>query len=294
MKTVLVVNPHAGRQNILREIQKVRKILAESGREVTVVRTETAEQAAEVIRSSIQEPPDTLICCGGDGTLSSTVSEMLKAGKTLPLGYIPSGSTNDFASSLGLSKVPARAARQIAEGIPRTLDAGRMGRRHFVYVASFGAFTQTSYTTAQRLKNSLGHLAYVLEGIKELPHLKSYPVRVETAEGEVYEGNYIFGALSNSTSVGGIVKLDPGRVDLSDGKLELMLVKTPRNLPECGRVIRSILGGKFDGELITFVHTAKAKFTCQEPMPWSLDGEYAPGGGSVEVEALPQAIRLYY
>ena len=294
MKTVLVVNPHAGRQNILREIRKVQEILAENGREVTVIRTETAEQAAEVIRSSFTEQPEILICCGGDGTLSMTVSEMLKSGKTLTLGYIPSGSTNDFASSLGLSKVPVKAARQIAEGSPKLLDAGRIGRRHFIYVASFGAFTRTSYSTAQKRKNSLGHFAYVLEGIKELPSIRSYSVRVETAEGEIYEGNYIFGSLSNSTSFGGIVKLDPGRVDLSDGKLELMLVKTPRNLPEWGRVIFSLLRGKYDRELITFVHTAKVKFICQEPMPWSLDGEYAPGGGLIEAEALPRAVKLYY
>ena len=294
MKTVLVVNPHAGRRNILREIKRVQQVLTESGREVTVVRTETVEQAAEVIRSSFAEPPETLICCGGDGTLNRTVSEVLKAGKVLPLGYIPAGSTNDFASSLGLSKVPVKAARQIAEGVPRMLDAGRFGKRHFIYVASFGAFTRTSYCTAQRRKNVLGHLAYVLEGIKELPAIRPYSVRVETAEGDVYEGKYIFGSLSNSTSFGGIVRLDPHKVNLSDGKLELMLVKAPRNLREWGSVLFSLLGGNFDRELITFVHTTKAKFFCQEPMPWSLDGEFAPGGGRIEVEALPRAVQLYY
>ena len=293
MKTMVVVNPHAGRQNILREIRKVRQILAESGKEVTVVRTETAEQAARVIRRSFTERPEILICCGGDGTLSRTVSEVLRAGKTLPLGYIPAGSTNDFASSLGLSKVPAKAAKQIAEGAPRLLDAGRIGRRHFVYAATFGAFTRTSYCTDQKRKNALGHLAYVLEGMKELPEIRAWPVRAETAEGEIYEGDYIFGALSNSTSFGGIVRLNPGEVDLSDGKFELMLVKAPRNPGEWGRILFSLLNGKYDRELISFAHTSKVRFFCQKPMPWSLDGEFAPGGGLLEAEALPRAIQLY-
>lgn len=294
MKTVILVNPHAGRQNILKEIDGVKAVLEESGREVAVVQTESAEQAAEAIASFLKEPLETLICCGGDGTLSQTVSEVLKHGGTVPLGYIPAGSTNDFASSLGIAKEPVKAARQIAEGSPKALDVGSFGERNFIYVASFGAFTQTSYTTTQSLKNSLGHLAYVLEGIKELPAIKSYPVRAETAEGGVYEGSYIFGSLSNSTSFGGIVKLDPGKVDLSDGKFELTLVKTPRNLLELNRIIFSLLGGKYDEELITFVHTAGAKFTCAEPMPWSLDGEYASGGFEVETAVLPQAVRLYY
>lgn len=293
VKTMLVVNPHAGRQNILRELRKVQRVLAESGREVTVVRTETAEQAARVIRRSFAEQPETLICCGGDGTLSRTVSEVLKAGETLPLGYIPAGSTNDFASSLGLSRVPEKAAKQIVEGAPRLLDAGRIGRRHFVYVASFGAFTRTSYCTDQKRKNTLGHWAYVLEGMKELPEIKSYPVRAETAEGDIYEGNYIFGSLSNSTSFGGLVRLNPEEVDLSDGKLELMLVKAPRNPGEWGRILFSLLNRNFDRELITFVHTSGVKFYCQRPMPWSLDGEFAPGSGLMEAEALPRAIQLY-
>lgn len=294
MKTVVVVNPHAGRQNILREIEEVRKILKESGREVFTVKTESARQAEAVIRSSLEEKPETLICCGGDGTLSEMVAEVLKAGASVPVGYIPAGSTNDFASSLGLSKEPGKAARQIVEGCPKPLDAGRFGERYFIYVASFGAFTQSSYSTTQSLKNSLGHLAYILEGIKELPTLKSYQVKVETAEGEVYEGDYVFGALSNSTSFGGIVKLDSGKVDLSDGKLELTLVKMPRNLLELNRVIFSLMSGKYDEEMITFVHTAGAKFTCAEPMPWSLDGEYAFGGEQVEAAVLPQALQMYY
>ncbi len=294
MRIVVVVNPHAGRQNILKEIDGVRKVFEETGAAVETVRTESAEEAAEIIRAAAASQPDALVCCGGDGTLSETVGHLLKAGAQVPLGYIPAGTTNDFASSLGIPKEPVKAAQRIAQGVPCALDMGRFENRTFIYVASFGAFTQSSYSTDQSMKNAFGHLAYVIEGIKELPALKAYHARVETAEGETFEGDYVFGAVSNSTSFGGMVKLDPDKVDLSDGKFELTLVKMPKNLLEFNRIMFSLMSGKFDEELISFCHTGKAVFFCQEPMPWSLDGEYAPGGERVEVEALPQAVKLFY
>lgn len=294
MKTVLLVNPHAGKQNILKEIAGVREILETGGGSAAVIETENPQQAARAIEKAVQEKPDALICCGGDGTLSETVEQVLKAGADVALGYIPAGTTNDFAASLGIPKDPLKGARHFLEKEPRPLDVGRFENRHFVYVASFGAFTKSSYNTTQSLKNSLGHLAYVIEGIKELPDLKSYQVRVETQEGGVYEGEYLFGAVSNSTSFGGIIKLDPEKVDLADGKFELTLVKMPKNLLELNKILFSLMSGKYDGELITFVHTKKAAFTCAEPMPWSLDGEYAAGGERVETEVLPQAVRMYY
>lgn len=294
MRIDILVNPHAGKQNILKEIDTVKAVFEESGAEVSVIRTESAEQAGEAIQQAVAGQPDLLICCGGDGTLSETVGQVLDTGKPVPLGYIPAGTTNDFAVSLGIPKDPVKAARHLLLQEPKPLDVGKFGDRKFIYVASFGAFTQSSYQTAQSMKNALGHLAYVIEGLKELPELKEYHVRAETAEGEVCEGDYVFGAVSNSTSFGGIVRLDPEKVDLSDGLLELILVKMPKNLLELNRVALSLMSGKFDEEFITFLHTRKAAFTCEEPMAWSLDGEFAPGGKSVDIEVLPQAIRLYY
>lgn len=294
MRIVIVVNPKAGRQNILKEIGGVQKTFVDMGAEAVVVMTENAQRAAETIQKAVEARPDMLICCGGDGTLSETVNQVLNTGIPIPLGYIPAGTTNDFASSLGIPKEPLKAAQYIASKKTRALDVGKFEDRRFIYVASFGAFTQSSYTTDQNLKNTLGHLAYVIQGIKELPELKSYRVKVETAEGGTYEGDYVFGSVSNSTSFGGIVKLDPGKVDLGDGKFELTLVKMPKSLMELNRIVLSLMSGKFDEELITFVHTSKAVFSCAEPMPWSLDGEYAAGGERVRVEALPQAVYMLY
>ena len=165
-----------------------------------------------------------------------------------------------------------------------------MGRRSFLYVASFGAFTQSSYNTTQSLKNSLGHLAYVIEGIKELPALQSYEARVETAEGGVYEGKYLYGGLSSSTSLGGVIKLDESKVD----PCELCLVKQPQSLHELNRILLALMSGKAEEDLITFTHTKGAVFTCKEPMPWSLDGEYCAGGMRMETEVLPGALALYW
>lgn len=293
MKANILINPSAGRQVILQKLTAVYDAFASTGDEPVLELTASPSHAAAVLDRTILQKPDVIVCCGGDGTLSTTVNRLLNAGADLPLGYIPAGTTNDFANFLGLPKDPAQAAELIAGGEPAPIDVGRFGGQYFIYVASFGAFTQTSYATTQSLKNSLGHLAYVLEGIKELPTLKSYPVRVETAEGDVYEGDYLFGSVSNSTSLGGVIKLDGEKVDPIDGKFELTLVKQPKNLYELNRILPALMGGKADEELITFVHTAGASFTCAEPMPWSLDGEYASGGTDVRVEALHGALRLF-
>ena len=291
MTVILLINPRAGKQTILQEIDKIEQVFVENGANVIALKTEDQEQARQLV--SQKGVPDLLVCCGGDGTLSGTVNEVLKANAVLPLGYIPSGSTNDFASTLGLSKKFIESAQTIVSNPPRPVDVGRFEHRYFIYVASFGAFTQTSYTAPQSLKNSLGHFAYVIEGIKELPQLKAYRVKVETDQG-VQEGEYLFGAVSNSTSLGGMVKIDPKEMALDVGLFELILVKNPQNLLELHKTIASLKTGSFDPEVITFLHTSKAVFHCEEPMPWSLDGEYAPGKEKIEVEVCPQALRLCY
>lgn len=293
MNAKILINASAGKQTILREAEGIFQAFQEAGHSSVFELTFSADHAAKALDRAMAGAPDAIVCCGGDGTLSATADRLLSAGCEIPLGYIPAGTTNDFANFIGLPKEPPLAAALIAQGSPQPIDVGKFGSRHFIYVASFGAFTATSYSTTQSLKNSLGHLAYVIEGIKELPALQSYTVRVETAEGGVYEGDYLFGAVSNSTSLGGVIKLDPAQVDPTDGMFELSLVKTPKSIHELNRIMLALMGGKVDEELITFVHTKGAAFTCAEPMPWSLDGEYASGGTDVQVEVLQNGLRLY-
>ncbi len=292
MEIMVLVNPCAGKQTILKETQEIEKIFQESGAHVCMIEPQTLEEAQKLI-SQREERPDLLVCCGGDGTLSAAVNNLLKTNTKVNLGYIPSGSTNDFANTLGVPKNPLQAAKMILNGAPRPLDVGKFSQRYFIYVASFGAFTQASYSAPQSLKNSLGHMAYVIEGLKELPQIKAYHMAVET-ERKTVEGDYLFGAVSNSTSLAGLFKLDPEAVELDDGLFEITLVKNPRNLLEFHRIVASMLSGKFDPEMITFLHTKRAVFHCEEAIPWSLDGEYAPGTQDVEIQVERAAYTLCY
>lgn len=287
----IVINTRAGRQQIRREKERIAQVFLSAGKEVRIVETSCKRDTEDLLREARLTPPELLICCGGDGTLSTTMNAALTAEMAFPLGYIPAGTTNDFANSLKLPHDPVKAARQILEGEDCLLDVGRFGYRHFIYVASFGAFTQTSYNTTQNLKNSLGHLAYVLEGIRELPNLISYEVKVDTDRGQ-FAGDYIFGAVSNSTSLGGIIKLDANQVKMTDGYLELTLVKKPHNLNQLNKILFSLMSGKYDPEVITFLPITRAAFSCKTDIPWSLDGEYAAGGSKVDIEVCPKALNF--
>lgn len=292
MQVLLIINPVAGKQKILTFREQVRQVFLDAGWEITELETPSQGGLSHVLTPALAGK-DIVVCAGGDGTLHETLGILLQLGIELPVGYIPAGSTNDFASSLGLNKNPVLAAKQIVDGTPHRLDAGSFEDRTFIYVASFGAFTQTSVTTTQNLKNSLGHLAYVLEGMKELPRLKSYPVRI-TADTEIFEGTYLFGSVSNATTIGGVLHLDEDLVDFSDGVFELMLVKTPVNLMEFSRIVLSLMTGNFDPELITLAHVKNLRIECQEEMDWSLDGEYAKGGLQAEMQVLQKAITIIF
>ncbi len=236
---------------------------------------------------------DLVVCLGGDGTFNEVVSGLIKGGHTTPMGYIPCGSTNDFASSIGLKKSVPAAVDAILEGKPHTYDIGRFGDRYFSYVASFGIFTRASYATPQDVKNALGHLAYVLEGVKELSNIQSHHVRLEV-DGMVLEDDYLFGAVSNCLTVGGILALNPERVDLSDGKLELLLVKMPRNPVELSDCIRALVEQKYDSDCITFLSGKEFVVTAPPEMEWSLDGEWGPGSEQARIHILPGAVTLLH
>jgi YegS/Rv2252/BmrU family lipid kinase len=233
---------------------------------------------------------DLVVCCGGDGTLNEVVSGVIKLGLPLPLGYIPSGTTNDFASSLKISSHKESAAKAIMSGKERKLDIGLFNNiRNFCYVASFGAFTESSYTTPQSYKNSIGHLAYVLEGVKDIPNIRPYHVKVE-ANDQVYEDDYLFGAVSNSTSIGGIMKLDSSKVDLNDGLFEIMLIKTPKSPIDISRMLFSITKRDYNDKMIDFIKASEATFYMDEGISWTVDGEYIAGGSKIQIKNIPNAI----
>lgn len=230
-RLLLILNPCSGKKRANRALAEIVSIFNRGGYDVTVYTTAARGDATQVAASRCREF-DCVVCAGGDGTFNEVVSGVYAAGSDTPIGYIPAGSTNDFASSMHLSRNLLQAARDIVEGEPRTLDLGSFNGRCFSYVASFGAFTRASYATSQSVKNALGHLAYVLGGIKELPSIRSRHVRFLLDHETVLEDDYIFGAISNSTSVAGILTLSPEIVDMNDGVFELLLVRKPQSLME--------------------------------------------------------------
>ena len=235
---------------------------------------------------------DRIVCIGGDGTLNEVIAGLHEVGQQTPIGYIPAGSTNDFANSLGLPKDLLDAARLAATGEPRKLDIGSFNGRCFSYVASFGAFTRTSYATPQGMKNALGHVAYLLAGAKELTSIRSTHMRFVLADGTSFEDDYIFGAISNSTSVAGLLTLSPDLVDLNDGLFELLLIRKPRSLLELSDCVLALTTQEYHTPMLTMVSTGRVEIDCPSELDWTLDGEYAAGQAHCVVENLHDAIRV--
>lgn len=288
---LVILNPKAGMRQGAKNLSEILGIFQSGGYLPTVLMTKAAGDAARFVREYGQKA-EIIVCIGGDGTLNEVVTGMLEAGLTQPIGYLPSGSTNDFAGSLGLSRDLLIAADDVVSGSPATYDVGRFAGRCFTYVASFGAFTRTSYNTPQDVKNALGHVAYILNGIYDLARIRAIPMRVET-DTDVFEGEYIFGAVSNSTSIGGMLRLDPEIVDLNDGLMEVLLIRVPVNAAELAQLLYALSAQAFDeSECIQFVSTTRVRITTPEEVDWSLDGEYEKGRPSVEIVNVPDAIRV--
>ena len=291
-KLLFLVNPNAGQRRVNKSLADIIGIFNEGGYEVTVFLTTGPGIGTKIVQERARDY-DLLVCAGGDGTLNETITGVLRAGSDCPVGYIPCGSTNDFASTLKLSMDVTQAAKDIMAGTPVEYDVGRWGDRYFVYIASFGAFTRVSYSTPQNLKNALGHLAYVLSGLQELPQIRNIPMALEL-DGQVLDGEYLFGAVSNSTSVGGVFTLDASQVDLRDGKFEVILVRMPRDMAELTQCAAALQNHTYDCAAITFRSASRLKVHQDPALLWTLDGERAEGADVVEIENLHRAIRLVH
>ena len=290
-KLLLILNPCSGKKKACRALAGIVNIFNRGGYDVTVYTTACRGDATRVVAQRAPEF-DLVVCAGGDGTFNETVSGLLGGGHTTPLGYIPAGSTNDFASSLHLSKELLQAARDIVEGAPRKLDVGRFNDRYFSYVASFGAFTRASYATPQNVKNALGHLAYILGGIKELTNISSRHLRFTLDDGRVLEDDYIFGAISNSTSVAGVLTLSEELVDMNDGVFELLLVRRPNSLLELNDCVLALTTQDYHTPMLTFTSARMVEIEAPESMDWTLDGEREPGCAHCTATNLHDAIRI--
>ncbi len=291
MKSMLfIVNPNAGQKRVKRYLSEIISIFNRGGYRVEVFITSGSGDAIAAVRERAADH-DLVVCAGGDGTFNETVNGMLQSGCRIPIGYIPCGSTNDFAASLNLPTNVLTAARRILEGQAVRFDAGLFAERYFSYVASFGAFTRTSYATPQSIKNALGHTAYLLSGISELSQIRPEHIRLEV-EGQIIEDDFIFGAISNSTSVGGVLTLDPNQVDLGDGLFEIMLIRAPRSLMELSECIKAIQSQKYSCAMITFFSARAVRIQASPQMVWTLDGEREDGHADVTVINCHHAITI--
>ena len=289
-KLLLIVNPRAGLNRPKGPLFDAACVFSQAGY-LLDIRNTTAPGEAAVLAAREGGGYDAVVAVGGDGTLNETVSGLMTLEHRPPLGYLARGSTNDFASSLHISKKPAAAAEAMVAAHPRQLDIGRWNQRFFVYVASFGAFTKSSYSAPQAAKNALGHFAYILEGMKDLNTLRPYRLRL-TADGEVLDGEYLFGAVCNSTSIGGLMKLDAERVVLDDGKFELLLIPNPKTAIDLQNLVLALLNQEYDSQGLVFRHVSSIHLETEEELPWSLDGEYAPSVPAVDIVNCQQAMTM--
>ncbi len=289
-KMLFILNPCAGTRKANKVLPEILSVFNRADYDVHIYITEKQKDATQAVKA-LAPGMDLVVCCGGDGTFNETITGLLESELDLPLGYIPAGSTNDFASSLRLPADPIAAAKAIAGGQPERYDVGRFGSRYFSYVASFGAFTRASYATPQNVKNALGHTAYILGGISELSQIRKEHVKVEL-DGEILEDDFVFGAICNSTSLGGILTLDPKQVDMGDGMFELLLVRAPQSMAELTECILAVQKQQYNCKMITFRSAREVVIHASPDMTWTLDGEREEGHDTVTATNLHHAIRL--
>lgn len=281
-KLMLIVNPAAGRGGYKFSFGDAMQVLAAGGMQIDLFFTAGPRDATRFAAENAGNH-DVVACVGGDGTLSEVMAGLMQISSPPPVGYFPMGTANDVATTLGLPKNDMLgAAKRLLTGKPHPFDVGGFGENeYFAYIAAFGAFTEVSYATPQDQKKALGHLAYVLQGAAQLGKIEKIPTKVEYDDG-VFEGELVYGSMSNSTSVAGIVRLREEMVSLGDGMSELVLVRDPGTIDAYGELAASVLSRRFDSDKLIILHTRHAKFTFEKPVSWTRDGE--AGGEHKEIE----------
>ena len=288
-----IVNIVAGRAEISASLGNILNEFTKADYEVTVHVTQSGTDASEKSLYACENGYDVIVCAGGDGTLSQCLQGIIDSGRKIPIGYIPAGSTNDFARTLGIPKEPMDAVRWITEGVPTPVDIGKFNNSYFSYIVAFGAFTNITYETPQNIKNIFGHSAYIMNGLMHLTSIRSKRMRIEY-DGNVLEDDFIFGMVTNSASVAGLLSMTDFLLD--DGVFEVILISKPANIMQLQRIIHSLLNitEEIDRDYIKFFRTHKITFTSlsDEPITWTRDGEY---GGDLPVnvvENLQQSVNF--
>ena len=293
-KLLYIYNPAAGRKTAKINLSDALEVFARQGYEITVHPTQERGDATAAARD-LGPSFDRVVCCGGDGTLNETVRGILELPREQRpiLGYIPAGTTNDFSRTLELPKTPPGLAEAAGAGVPRAIDVGMAEDNPFTYVAAFGLFTDVSYSTPQVNKNLLGHFAYVLEGMGKLASIPSFHMRVTSAEGHEVEGDFIYGMVGNTVSVGGLVNLPRDKVLLDDGRFEVILIRQPKNGKDWQSILTALttLEISEDGAVVGF-SSGDITFACGQPVAWTVDGEFGGEQAVTHIKNLPRAITM--
>ena len=294
-KLLLIMNPKSGVMLAPKYMADIIERFSRTGYLTQVLMT-TAKGDARDFAHEYGKEADIVVVSGGDGTLNEVIDGLISGGHDIPIGYIPSGSTNDFANSVGLPKNIFDCVDGIIYGKPHSVDIGSFNGRYFSYVASFGAFTSVTYSVPQNLKNIFGHAAYVMGGITEIANLRAIHARITadpgTPDERLHEGDYLLGAVCNSKSVGGILRLDKLDVDMNDGQMEVLLVKMPKDILELNDIAISMLGGTFKSGQIESFSAGNLDIEIEGGTHWTLDGEYEEGSRLCKIHTLRSAISL--
>ena len=290
-KMLFIYNPRAGKSQIRSNLLDMIDIFVKAGYEVTAYPTQAQGDGIRAVTERQIGYYDMIACSGGDGTLDEVVTGMMRCEKRLPIGYVPAGTTNDFAGSLGIPRSMEKAARVIVDGRSFRCDVGGFNENIFVYIAAFGLFTDVSYETRQDMKNVLGHMAYVLEGMRKLSKVKSYAMKVTSGDRAI-EGDFIFGMITNSLSVGGFKKITGDNVKLDDGVFEVTLIRRPGNPVELNTIMAALLNRNIDTDLMECFTASELQIESAEDIAWTLDGEFGGRHSRAEIRNYKQALEI--
>lgn len=296
-KALFIINPHSGKGLIKNHLLVIIDILIKAGYELTVHTTQERREAVRIVKER-DKSYELVMCSGGDGTLDEIVTGMIQSDFKTTIGYIPSGSTNDFANSLKLPTNMKKAAEVIADGEPFSCDVGLFNDDVFVYIAAFGLFTEVSYGTPQEMKNMLGHMAYILEGVRHLQNIQSYYMKVtyksadDLSKENTVEDDFIFGMVTNSLSVGGFKGITGKNVLLNDGLFEVVLIKRPRNPIELNSILTALVSEKVDSEFMYSFKTSELHIESEIEVAWTLDGEFGGNHTKINLKNKQNAIDI--
>lgn len=290
-RMLFIYNPRAGKAKIRSNLLDIIDIFTKAGYEVTAYPTQARGDGLLAVKEKRSGWYDLIVCSGGDGTLDEVVTGMMQCDERIPIGYVPAGSTNDFANSLKIPRNMSEAAQAIVAGKAFRCDIGAFNDDAFVYIAAFGIFTEVSYETRQDMKNVLGHMAYILEGMRRLSAVKSYRMKVEGDDFSA-EGDFLFGMITNSTSVGGFKRITGKYVELDDGVFEVTLIKKPANALELNQIMAALVSGNINTESMYCFKASSLKLTSDEPVAWTLDGEFGGKHKEVEIYNRKQALEI--